>query len=357
MKKEVRQLRDKAVNALVLSIEHFNRPWDRGRTEAVLILLDHSFEMLLKAAIRHRQGKIRKPREKQTIGFDACVRKGLTEKGVQFLSEEQALTLQTINGQRDAAHHYLVDVSEHQLYFYAQAGVTLFRDIHDAVFGEALVVELPERVLPISTTAPRDLVALFDKEIEEIRALLAPGTRRQMDAVSKARSLAVLEGAVSGDYDQPSDGELKKLCKRIADGEAWTDVFPGVASINIQAEGDGPTLCLRLTKNEGTPVQLLKDGEGTGAAVAIRRVNELDFYSLAPQKLAKKVKLTPPKSRALVDFLELREDEDCFKEIQLGGTTHPRYSKNAIDRMKIALAEHDIDAIWAEYRQKQRQGA
>ena len=65
MKKEVRQLREKAINSLVLSIEHFNRPWNRGRTEAVLILLDHSFEMLLKAAIRHRQGKIRKPREKQ----------------------------------------------------------------------------------------------------------------------------------------------------------------------------------------------------------------------------------------------------------------------------------------------------
>lgn len=64
MRKEVRQLREKAVNGLVLSIDHFNRPWDRGRTEAVLILLDHAFEMLLKASIRHRSGKIRKPREK-----------------------------------------------------------------------------------------------------------------------------------------------------------------------------------------------------------------------------------------------------------------------------------------------------
>ena len=117
MRKEVRQLRRKAVNSLVLSIEHFNRPWDRGRTEAVLILLDHGFEMLLKAAIRHRQGKIRKPGEKQTIGFGACVRKALTEAGVKFLSDEQALTLQSINGQRDAAQHYLIDMSEHQLYF------------------------------------------------------------------------------------------------------------------------------------------------------------------------------------------------------------------------------------------------
>ena len=94
------------------------------------------------------------------------MRKGLTEAGVKFLSDEQALTLQSINGQRDAAQHYLLDMSEHQLYFYAQAGVTLFRDIHDDVFDDELVVELPERVLPVSTTAPRDLTALFNKDVE-----------------------------------------------------------------------------------------------------------------------------------------------------------------------------------------------
>ena len=109
--------------------------------------------MLLKAAIRHRQGKIRKPCEKQTIGFGACVRKGLTAAGVKFLSDEQALTLQSINGQRDAAQDYLLDMFEYQLYFHAQAGVTLFRDIHDDGFDDELVVELPERVLPVSTTA------------------------------------------------------------------------------------------------------------------------------------------------------------------------------------------------------------
>lgn len=178
MKKEVRQLRAKAINALVLSVDHFNRPWDCGRTEAVLIMMDHSFEMLLKSAIRHKGGKIRKAREKQTIGFDACVRRGLSDANVKFLTDEQALTLQTINGQRDAAQHYLIDMSEHQLYFYAQAGVTLFRDIHDDIFEKKLVLELPERVLPISTTAPKDLVALFDKEIDEILGLLTPGTRK-----------------------------------------------------------------------------------------------------------------------------------------------------------------------------------
>ncbi len=354
MKKEVRLLREKAINALVLSIDHFNRPWNRGRTEAVLILLDHSFEMLLKSAIRHRGGKIRKPREKQTIGFDACVRRGLTNPSLKLLTDEQALTLQTINGQRDAAQHYLVDMSEHQLYFYAQAGVTLFRDIHDEVFDEKLLVELPERVLPISTTAPKDLAALFDKEVNEIKDLLAPGTRRKMDAVAKARSLAVLESSVNGDYEQPSDSELSKVCQRLAEGEEWPSVFPGVASINITAEGDGPTLCLRLTKNEGTPVQLLKEGEGAGAVVAVRRVDELGYYSLGAQNLAAKVGLTPPKSRAVVDFLKLREDPDCFKEFKIGGVNHARYSPEAIKRMQVALEEHSVEDIWAAHKAKKK---
>lgn len=355
MKKEVRQLREKAISSLVLSIDHFNRSWNRGRTEAVLILLDHSFEMLLKAAIRQRLGKIRKSHEKQTIGFSACIRKGLTDASFKFLTEEQALTLQTINGLRDAAQHYLVDISEHQLYFYSQAGVTLFRDIHDNIFDRKLILELPERVLPISTTAPRDLVTLFDNEVEEIKDLLAPRTRKKMDAISRMRSLAVLEGTVNGNYEQPSDRELEKLCKRLANGEKWLTIFPGVASINITGENDGPTLCLRLTKNQGTPVRLLKEGESTNAVVAVRRVNELDFYSLSPTTLAEKVNLTQPKCRAVVDYLGLREDMSCFKEIKIGAMKHARYSPNALGKINTVLRSKSIDEIWAYYRESKKE--
>ena len=48
MKKEARLLHDRAIDALTLSIDHFNRAWDVARAEGVLIQLDRSFEMLLK---------------------------------------------------------------------------------------------------------------------------------------------------------------------------------------------------------------------------------------------------------------------------------------------------------------------
>ena len=97
----------------------------------------------------------------------------------------------------------------------------------------------------------------------------------------------------------------------------------------------------------------MKEGEGTGAVVAVRRVNELDFYSLGAKDLAEKVGLTLPKSRAVVDHLALREDPEFFKEIRIGSMRHPRYSSNAIKKMKDALKTESIDDIWADYRVKQ----
>jgi hypothetical protein len=47
--------------------------------------MDHAFEMLFKAIILHRGGRIREPRSQQTISFDACVRKGLSDAQVKFL--------------------------------------------------------------------------------------------------------------------------------------------------------------------------------------------------------------------------------------------------------------------------------
>lgn len=356
MRKEVRHLREKAINSLVNAIEHFNRPWDRGRMEAVLIMLDHSFEMLMKAAILHRNGRIMGRNETQTIGFDACVRKGNTDGGLKFLTDEQALTLRAINGQRDAAQHHLVDMSENQLYFYAQAGVTLFRGIHDDVFRKKLIVDLPERVLPVSTTAPRELSALFDKEVDVIVGLLKPGTRKKLDAMTRARSLAVLERAINGNYSQPSENELAKMCRYLASGRSWQTIFPGVASVIVSSDFDGPVISLRLTKNEGMPVRVLKEGEDVEATVAVRRVNELDFYSLGATDLAKKVGLTVPKTLALIDHLRIRDSDDNYREVRVGKTKFGRYSSKAVKKLREALETVCIDRIWEEYKERRGRG-
>ena len=348
MKREAKLLLAKACDSLVLSIELFNRPHDRGRISSTLIQLDHSFEMLMKAAILQRGGRIRDNRAKETIGFDACVRRSLTDGKIKYLTEAQALVLQTINGLRDAAQHHLLDISESQLYVNIQSGVTLFRDLLKSVFGQELSSQLPPRVLPVSTLPPTDLATLFDSEVTEIKKLLHPGRRRRVEALAKLRPLAILDGAIRGEKGQPSDNALRQLGKDVLAGKAWDDVFLGAAAVNITTEGVGPSLSLRFSKKEGIPIQLVAEGTPGASVVGVKRVNELDYYNLGAKQLASNVGLTMPKAVAVVDYLKLRQDQECYKEFRIGKTSHKRYSRKAIEKIRKALEEKSATEIWAK---------
>lgn len=354
MKREAKLLLAKAIDSLILSVEHFNRADDRGRVPAVLILLDHSFEMLLKASILHRGGKIRDRRARETIGFDACVRRGVSDGAVRFLTEEQALTLQTLNGLRDAAQHHVIEISEQQLYLHAQSGVTLFRDLLRDVFEWELSEYLPARVLPISTVAPTDLSTLFESETAEIAKLLAPGRRRRTEAYARLRPLAILDATIRGEKLQPSSGELRATGRQLVEGTLWDAVFPGVGSVELTTEGEGPSLSLRITKKEGIPIHLVPEGTPGASVVAVKRVDELSFYNLGRNDLAKHVGLSPPRTSAVSWHFGLKDDPTYYKEFVIGSARFGRYSQKAIEAIKEAVAQTPIEEIWQNYQARDR---
>lgn len=356
MRKEAKMLLDKSCDSLLLGIEVFNRPQDRGRVSSVLIHIDHSFEMFLKAAIVHRGGQIRDKNARETIGFDACVRRGLSDGSIKFLTETQALTLQTINGFRDAAQHYLLDISEGQFYVHIQSAVTLFKDLLQVVFQKDLSDELPERVLPISTSPPTNIATIFDSEIKEIVKLLQPGKRRRIDAEARLRPLVILDSAVKGERRQPSSQELGRTGRDLLT-KNWDEVFTGVSAIEITAEGYGPTLSIRLTKSDGPPVQIVPEGTTGAYPVAVRRVNELGFYSLGASNLADKFGITVPKLLAVVKFLDMRNDIECYKEFWIGSSCHKRYSQKAIGKIKEALEKESIEEIWEKHKAGSKRGS
>lgn len=352
MRREANLLLEKACDSLVLSIELFNRPNDRGRVNSTLIQLDHAFEMLLKAALLHKGGRIREKRARETIGFDACVRRALSDGKLKFLNEEQALVLQTINGLRDAAQHHLLDISEGQLYVHIQSGVTLFRDILKKVFNQELVSYLPTRVLPVSTSPPTTLATLFESEVEEIKKLLRPGKRRNVEAMARLRPLAILDSTIQGEKGQPSNGDLRRIGKNILRGKNWTDAFKGASAIEITADGTGANLSLRLSKKEGIPIQLVAEGTPGASVVAVKRINELDFYNLGAKQLAEKLATSLPKAIAVIDHLKIRTKPDCYKEFKIGSQLYKRYSQKALGEIRTALERENVDDIWAKRSQK-----
>lgn len=67
--------------------------------------------------------------------------------------------------------------------------------------------------------------------------------------------------------------------------------------------------------------------------------------------LAKAVKLTEPKSKALRWHLRIDEDPDCLHVFEFGKSSFACFSDNAKNKMKQALADGlDIDAVWRAYR-------
>ena len=356
MKREAKLLLAKACDALVLSVELFNRPHDRGRTTSTLIHLDHSFEMLMKAAILHRGGRISEKDAKNSISFKACIAQSLSNGKTKYLNEEQACTLRAINGLRDAEQHYLLDISEAQLYIHVQSGVTLFRDLLKNVFGQEIVNVLPIRVLPVSTSPPLDIETLFDSEVNEVRKLLQPGGRRRVTAFAKLRSLAILDRATRGETDQPTDSEISSLASDVHKGKAWDSMFPGVATIELTTDDSGRNLSLRISKREGTSIQIVSEGT-PGAPVAVRRVNELDYYNLGAKQLAKKVGLTTPMALAVVKHIGMREDLEYYKEFRINSSVHKRYSQKAIEAIMAALRKENVMDIWESQRTSRRGGS
>jgi hypothetical protein len=353
MKKEARHLYEKAIDSLTLSIELFNRPNDCGRIHGVLIFLDHSFEMLLKASILHKGGKIREKRAKETIGFSACIRKSFSDAQIKFLNEEEVLTLQTINGFRDAAQHYTLELSEQLFYFQAQSGLTLFRDITERVFGIDLKLELPVRVLPLSTTPPMDIQALFTHEVEEVKKLLQPNSRKKLEALEKLRALAIMENSIQGIETQPSDAELKSLMKKLRQGSAWNQVFPGTSTINFTTNGYGPSMDLRITKSEeGIPFTPVPEGTPGAAVVAIKRVNELDYYSLSLTDISEKLGVSTNKLGAVIQELKLQDDLTYFKVIKIKSSEFKRYSMAALNVLKTEIPKMDLKTVWEKNRPK-----
>lgn len=340
------------MNSLVVSIDSFNRPWDTGRVEGFLIMLDHAFEMLLKASIVHKGGSIKEKNEKYTLSFDACIRKSVSDPTLKFLKEEQALTLQTINSLRDVAQHYYLDISEGHLYLHAQSGVTLFKEILQSVFKRNLADSLPERVLPIATKLPTDLITLFKNEVDEIKQLLQPGKRRRAEALGRLRSLAIVENALNGSEGLPDDNDIRRLERRLRSGEETETLFSGVASIQLVAEGEGLALSMRISKKEGIPVKLVPEGTPGASVVAVKRVSELDFYNLSFTQLSEHVGLTNNKTTAIIWCLKIKDNSTFYKQIVMGKTKFDRYSVKAIEAIKAALKDAPIEDFWDRYRKK-----
>jgi len=350
MKRQVRQFRDRAINSLILGIEAFNRPYERGRVEAVLIWLNHAFEMLLKAAIVDRRGSVEDRATGESYTFQKCL--NIAQSDLQLLRQDAAMSLSTMNDLRDCAMHNILQLSEQLLYTHAQSAVSRFDELLRAAFAEPLAGYLPDRVLPVSVNPPRDLELLMDSELDQIKQLLAPGRRRKASARARLRPIAIMERNTVRNPGQPGPRELSRLMKRLAEGDPWRQLFPGVAALVFGGAGEGTPLSLFITRRQdgGIPVRVVAEGEEPTAVIAERRVDLLQAYPYGLRDMAVSLEVTAPKLLALITGRGFQSSDRYFREFTIGKSRFKRYSQAALHDLRSILDRVDLDEVWREHQ-------
>jgi hypothetical protein len=352
LRPDVEALAMQAVDSLLLGIEHFNRPSERGRQVSILLMLDHACEMLLKAAILQRSGTIRNPKTGYAHSFDYCLNLATDDGQLKFLTEDERRTLRVVNALRDQAQHYLVDVSEQMLYTVAQSTVTLVADLLARLFGRLLCDSVPARVLPVSVIPPRDVNVLMDDEFSQLKKLLKKSATEPTLSEPRLRSMATIDRALNLQEIQVTETELAALAECVQASDDWRNVFKGIANVQLSTDGTGVAMAIHITKKDGIPVHLAQDGETPQATIAVRKVNDTDFYCYSSTAMAKKIGVTGPKTVALIRYLKLQDDPNCFREIKIGKSRFKMYSSNALTKLRETLPDVDLDAVWKQCGQK-----
>lgn len=343
----VQALFQQAIDSLVLGIEHFNRPSDIGRHASVLMMLDHAAEMLLKAALADRGDPLRNPKNGYAHSLEHCLKLVHEDATLRFLSADERRTIQVLNGLRDQAQHYIVDITEEFLYTVSQGIVTLFADLFPRLFAVSLCSKIPQRVLPISVKPPKAIEILMDDALSQLRHLFDTG--KSETAEPKLRSLLAIDRALNFEPTQIADDDINKTVQRIKNNDDWRAIFGGISLVKLTSDGTGANIALRITKSEGLPVRVVKDGETAEAVVAIRNVSDTERYRYSSNDLAERCKLTPPKIRALIAHLRIKDDSTLFKEIRFGRNVHPRYSQEALKKIREELPQCDMEEIWRHH--------
>lgn len=361
---EVDDYKDSAVCSFRLAVELFNRPYDEGRVEAVLLMLNHAFEMILKAAILEKGGDIRdQDGDGQTYSFEKCVNKcrygDRDNENLIVLSESEGAALLVINNQRDFAQHEQVQINEHQLFLEARQSIDIFEKILNEVFDETLGTYIPERVLPLATMVPIDIVNVIENEVQEVRNQLTTGEKIQ--ARQRIKAIESLERGLEDEGITPAQSEVNDILEAIEQGQDLEQIFPHVFAALTGDMDAGGGLRIQLGNDDGIPAAFVPEDEiddDTDVRLFTEK-NLHDRFPLDPLQACEHIneridtQVTWPKCKAVMEEIGIRDDREYYRpDISLGhGDSRQGYHLDAVDEVVRAIEDGvDPKTAWVEHK-------
>jgi hypothetical protein len=349
LKRDCRRLKTKALSSLKSGLVAFNGLSDEGRVTSVLLHLQHSAEMLLKAALLQSGHALFERGQSKSIGFKKCLAKVVSDLKI---NETIAGPIRSIDAHRDVEQHWFGNMSEELFFLEVRAFVTAFDKLLKQLFAESIADVLPLRVLPISTLPPSgDLTVLFNSEFDQIKKFLAPGKRQRDEARGKIRSLLAVE-AHAADEVEVLEKDVNRIEKAIKAGKSIAEVFPRLTSLSSIVSGQGVNIEVTIVKKGGAPVRYVAGDDPTEAA-AIRTIDLQRRFRYAAHDVAEKVGLSDHQFYAIRHAVNLDDDPAAVYVFEFGTQKHKRYSDEAIKAVREFVESGKLDQAVAEYNARQ----
>jgi hypothetical protein len=350
LKKNVAPLLERSIESLILAIELFNRPSETARSHGVLMFLQHSFEMLLKATILQKTGRIHPKDDGYTYSFKSCLQ--IANEQLNILTRDGKLTLEILDEQRDQAVHFYADVSEDMLYVHAQSSVTLFAELLRSAFARNLASELPSRILPVSTRPPNELQSLLWNELAEVDKLLHAGQRRGAHAAAKLRSVLAFTVGNREDGQRINEQEIEDAIQQRRNKKDWAIILPEVVQLDLTANGTGVPVFFKISKNASIELRIAKPGEEVVGTLFKQEVDLWDVFTLTLKDIKEKLNLNQWQTQALIYDLKIKNDPQLYRELRRQSQTLRGYSKKALDLMRDELPKKDMSEVTRRYKQR-----
>ena len=309
------------------------------------MLLNHSFEMLLKAVVFEKTGKVRSRGEKYNYAFEKCL--NICQSQLSVVDADQVLVLKNVNGFRDAATHDIVDISEGLLYSHAQSAIQIFSVILKKAFNQNLSDLLPRRILPLAAGVPNDISLILGDDMASAKALLSGKKRREEEAEAKLRPYEIIERNIREIQGIPIEKlSLQAIVKKLKSGD-WKQALPLVSGL-VQSSVGGIPMTLYVSKKEGFPVRI---DASAATAIAFRYVRPEDKYPYLTGELAAKLGISTHKLINLVKLFEMRGDEPYHTSIKVSKTgLVQRYSEKAREVLSNAIKKDGLEVLIAHVK-------
>jgi len=341
LKRDARTLKLKAIASLRRGLEVFNSHDEQGRTESVLLHLQHCSEMLMKAILVQKSKAVFDKEKGTSIGLEKALNVATSNA---YITPAQAGSIRSIDAMRDAAQHWMIIVPEDALYINCRALITTMDELLQTHFDDSLAKNLPTRVLPLSTQPITDFDLLIDREYTQISELLGPKKRARDEARGRIRTLLAMEAHVS-DTVTVSERDIDRIERAVKNGTEVERVFPRLMTLASDVSGEGPTIKVRITKKEGAPVRYVS-GDDPESAAAIREVDLQKKYHISPQQLATQLGISTNRCKALRTHLGIDNDPASVMVFEFGSQKHPRYSDNALRILKESNTPEIVELAW-----------